>query len=57
MYRNISMAQRLDRIGELLAKGVYLYLKKEKMKTREENGEENIKNNKVVPADPPKNIS
>ena len=57
IYRNISMAQRLDRIGELLAKGVYLYLKKEKMKTREENGEENIKNNKVVPADPPKNIS
>jgi hypothetical protein len=25
---NMPMSQRLDRIGELLAKGVYLYIKK-----------------------------
>ena len=31
MYRDIPMSQRLDRIGEILAKGVYLYLKEEKM--------------------------
>ena len=31
MYREISMSQRLDRVGELLAKGVYLYAKKQKM--------------------------
>jgi len=30
MYENISKLERLDRIGELLAKGVYLCLKKEK---------------------------
>jgi len=30
MYRDISMAQRLGRIGELLAKGVFLCLEKEK---------------------------
>lgn len=30
MYRNISMVQRLDKIGELLAKGIYLYLETEK---------------------------
>lgn len=30
MHENISTSERLDRIGELLAKGVYLYLKKEK---------------------------
>ena len=32
MYREISMSQRLDRIGELLAKGVYLYAKNEKLR-------------------------
>lgn len=39
MYRDIPMSQRLDRIGELLAKGVYLHAKKEKLKakTRPEN--------------------
>lgn len=32
------MAQRLDKIGELLAKGVFLYLKKEQEKAaKEEN--------------------
>lgn len=31
MYRDLPMSQRLDKIGELLAKGVYLYSKKEKM--------------------------
>jgi hypothetical protein len=37
MYRNISMAQRLDRIGELLTKGVFLYLQKEKTKNEKED--------------------
>ena len=30
MYRDMPMAERLNRIGELLAKGVYLHMKKEK---------------------------
>lgn len=30
VYQDISMSERLDRIGELLAKGVYLHMKKEK---------------------------
>ena len=29
MYKDIPISERLDRIGELLAKGVYLYLKNE----------------------------
>ena len=28
------MSERLDRIGEILAKGVYLYSKKEKMRVK-----------------------
>ena len=55
MYRNISMAQRLDRIGELLAKGVYLCLKKETEKIRKEQNEEKTKNNEVISADRLKN--
>ncbi len=43
MYRNISMTQRLDRIGELLAKGIYLCLKKEKNK--DDKKDEKSKNN------------
>lgn len=42
MYRNIPMAERLDKIGELLAKGVYLHMKKEKLvinRDREERKE------------------
>ena len=34
MYRDIPMSQRLDRIGEILAKGVYLYANKEKLKAK-----------------------
>ena len=30
MYKDMPMAERLNRIGELLAKGVYLHMKKEK---------------------------
>jgi Holliday junction resolvasome RuvABC DNA-binding subunit len=46
MYRNISMIQRLDRIGELLAKGIYLCLKEdqEKNKNDKESSEENEQN-------------
>ena len=29
-YQDLPMSQRLDRIGELLAKGVYLYTQKQK---------------------------
>ena len=55
MYRNISMTQRLDRIGELLAKGVFLCLKKQEEKAMKEKGEEKVKNNEVISADQPKN--
>jgi len=57
MYRNISMTQRLDRIGELLAKGIYLCLKKEEKRAIKENDEGNTRNNKAMPAEAPKNIS
>ncbi len=30
MYQDLPMSERLDRIGELLAKGIYLHMKKEK---------------------------
>ncbi len=36
MYRDILMSQRLERIGELLAKGVYLYLKRGKLVSKNE---------------------
>ncbi len=55
IYRNISMSQRLDKISELLAKGIYLCLKKEGEKARKEQNEEKIKNNEVISADRPKN--
>ena len=55
MYKNISMTQRLDRIGELLAKGIYLCLKKEEEKAIKEKGEEKVKNNEVISEDQPKN--
>ena len=29
-YRDIPMSQRIEKIGELLAKGVYLYTQKQK---------------------------
>jgi hypothetical protein len=41
MYRNISMTQRLDRIGELLAKGIFLYLKNGQGKSAKEENKEN----------------
>jgi len=47
MYRELPMSQRLDRIGEILAKGVYLYLKKENQVPRnlpKEKGDILIKN-------------
>ena len=39
MYRDMSMSERLDRIGELLAKGIYLHMKKEEEanKVKKEN--------------------
>jgi len=54
MYRNISMTQRLDRIGELLAKGIYLCLKKEEEKSIKEKEEEKVKNNEAMLASRPK---
>lgn len=35
-YRDIPMQERIDKIGELLAKGVYLYVQKQK-EAAEEN--------------------
>lgn len=43
------MNQRLDRIGELLAKGVFLCLEKEK--AAKGKNEEDIKNSKATLAD------
>ena len=45
MYKDIPISERLDRIGELLAKGVYLCLKKEKEeKLVEEEKKKSIQN-------------
>lgn len=51
------MTQRLDKIGELLAKGIYLYLKNEEEKTAKDNDNGNTKDNKVIPMEAKKNIS
>lgn len=47
MYRNISMAQRLDKIGELLAKGIYLYLKRKEEIDEKERNNAKINNDEV----------
>lgn len=49
MYRNISMAQRLDKIGELLAKGIYLCSEEERKKNKNDKEElgENEQNNNL----------
>jgi len=36
-YREIPMSQRIDKIGELLIKGVYLYLQKQKTRDKNES--------------------
>ena len=35
MYRDMPMHQRLNKIGELLAKGAYLYIQKQKEEAKE----------------------
>ena len=53
MYRDIPMSQRLERIGEILAKGVYLHMKKEKeakcLKEKEKEKVQNIQ--ELLPAE------
>ena len=39
MYRDLPMSQRLDKIGELLAKGAYLYMKKESPSVNKQQNE------------------
>ena len=51
--RDMPVNQRLDRIGELLAKGVYLYLKNQKDMTADEksllaNGKSKMYNPPIV---------
>ena len=45
MYRDIPMKDRIDRVGELLAKAVYLYAKKEQ-EEKEKDNDKDDKNNK-----------
>ncbi len=52
MYRDIPISQRLDKIGELLAKGAYLYLKNENpsvKKQRDESTNEDIRSKADLP--------
>ena len=35
MYCNLSISERLNRIGEILAKGIYIYLIEEKLVDKE----------------------
>ena len=44
-YSHLTIEERLDRIGELLAKAVYLYIKKEREAKKKETEKEE---NKVV---------
>lgn len=48
MFRNIPMSQRLDKIGELLAKGAYLYLQKEKETAENEKNDNKVKDNEGI---------
>ena len=43
MYKDIPISERLDRIGELLAKGVYLCLKKEEKLSEEKAIQSKVK--------------
>jgi len=45
------MSQRIDKLGELLAKGVFLCLEKEKEKSTKGKNEEDIKNSEAKSAD------
>lgn len=47
----LPLRQRLDRIGELLAKGVFLYLNKEKKDDSKNENKEKIRNNKTISPD------
>jgi hypothetical protein len=49
-YRDIPMSVRIDKIGELLAKGVYLYLQKQKEVEKSGNPCDN--NNSLEKSDP-----
>ena len=51
MHREMPLRQRMDRIGELLAKGVFLYLNKGEKDTPKEGNEENTENNRTVSPD------
>jgi hypothetical protein len=51
MYRDMPMSQRLDRIGELLAKGVYLCLRKEKERVAKEENSDKINDGKSISVD------
>ena len=42
MYRDMPMSRRLDRIGELLAKGAYLHMKKEKEAAKAKEEKEKV---------------
>lgn len=48
MHREMPLRQRMDRIGELLAKGVFLYLNKGEKDIPKEEKKEDIKDKKVV---------
>ncbi len=53
-YRDIPMGQRIDKIGEPLAKGIYLYLEaekanKEKMGKKAETDESTTDQGKILP--------
>ncbi len=50
-YKDIPMSQRIEKIGELLAKGVYLYLKEQK-KEIEKSPDSCDNNNCLESSDP-----
>ncbi len=45
MYENITMEKRIDRIGELLAKAVYLYVRDQERQEEESCEEKETANN------------
>ncbi len=42
MYRDMPITERVDRIGELLAKAVYLYAKKEQEEKERGESDEDV---------------
>lgn len=51
IYRDMPMSERIDKLAELLANGVYLYIQKQKEEANKQKNEE--ENNKIASNEDP----